>query len=364
MNAPEQIIDRTQFIGGSDAAGILGASQYQTPLEVYLWKIGEPTQDMLEKRESMAKIFRRGKREEPFVISDLEEDYGVKVTKRSLPHHKNYYFDKEFPFLAAEVDFEWEVTPNVAALVSDEHPEIAALIRKLVGTTQNGEVKTHHQWAKTSFGDDGTDQTPIEYAAQALHGLGITGRQLCMFGVRSTLDDLRVYWIVRDDSIINDMRPRLVRFWKNNVLARVEPAPIRLPDVLKLFMRRDFIKVEASDDAITWLVRFEAAKTQERLALEEKEEMKFLIGQFMLGEDAIVRPVGARGGKKPIEPTAAAKPIAHELTIDGTPALVINLQSQHRIDTDLVKKDYPEAAAACGYDLKFFRFDPPRGKKK
>jgi len=227
--APAVITDRTRYVGGSDAAGILGASRYETPLSVFLWKIGEPTEEMLDHRAKMAKIFRRGKREEPHVIDDLAEDYGVKITKRSTPERPNRYVDPEFPFLAAEVDFEWEVTENVAALVSDQHPEIAALIRKLVGTTQNGEVKTHHIFAKGQFGDDGTDQTPVEYAAQALHGLGVTGRQLTMFGVRSSLDDLRVYWIVRDDGIIKTMRPRLVNFWQNHVLARVEPEPYASP---------------------------------------------------------------------------------------------------------------------------------------
>lgn len=364
MNAPERIMDRSQYLGGSDSAGVLGASRYETPLSVYLWKIGEPTEEMLEHKKSMSKIFRRGKREEPFVVNDLAEDYGVKVTKRSTTENPNRYVDPEFPFLAAEIDFEWEVTPEIAALVSEDHPEIAALIRELVGTTQNGEVKTSHIFAKDQFGEDGTDQTPIEYAAQALHGLMVTGRKLCMFGVRSTLDDLRVYWIVRDESIIKTMRPRLVRFWEDNVLARVEPEPVNLPDVLKLFHRRPTIRIEASVEAVQWLAQLEECRAAAAAAAEGQEEAKFEIGKFMLGEDAIVRPVGARGGKKPIEPTELAKPIPHELTIDAAPVLVINLQQQTRVDTDLVKKDFPEVAAACSYDLKFFTFrKPTKGKK-
>lgn len=361
LNAPSELrVDRSQWIGGSDAAGILGASRYETPLSVYLWKIGEPTEEMLERRKAMAKVFRRGKREEPHVISDLAEDYGVKVTKRSTPERPNRYQDPELPFLAAEVDFEWEVTPEVADLVADAHPEIAKLVHELVGTTQNGEVKTHHIFARAQFGDDGSDQVPIEYAAQALHGLMVTGRKLCMFGVRASLDDLRVYWIVRDDAVIADIRPRLIKFWHDNVQARVEPAAVRLPDIYTLFGRRQPISVEASPEAIMWLAAFEKAKADARVALEVAEEMKFQIGKFMLGQDAITRPVGARGGKYPVEPTAAATAIPHQLLINTEPALVINLQKQRRLDNDKVKKDYPEVAEACSYELKFFKFDKPK----
>lgn len=365
MNAPEQVIDRRAFLGGSDAAAVLKCSPYPyaTPLGTYLRKIDEPTLEMLEHDAKMSKVFRRGKREEPNVINDLAEDLGVKITRRSLPGKKNYYTDPEFDFLRAEVDFEFEVTAELAALVADDQPEIAKALRDLIGTVQNGEVKTHIIFNPGLFGQEGTDQCPIEYTAQAMHGLMVSGRQICMFAVRSSLDDLRVYWVLRDESIIKTMRPGLVRFWRENVLARVEPDPIRQPDLTALFRRRDVIRVEASAEAVAWLGEFETAKSQARVALEQVEEMKFQIGKFMLGADSIVRPVGPRGGKNAVEPTAAAPKKPHELLINGAAVLLVSLQEQVRLDTAKVQKEHPDVAAACSKEISFFKYGkPPKPK--
>jgi hypothetical protein len=51
---------------------------------------------------------------------------------------------------------------------------------------------------------------PVEYAAQAMHGLMVTGRQLCMFGVLTGSRDVTIYWIKRDEQTITAMRARLV----------------------------------------------------------------------------------------------------------------------------------------------------------
>lgn len=357
MNAPaapaELQADRKRFLGGSDAGAVLKVSPWATPLDVFLEKTGQATKEIDPARE---KLFKRGKRLEPVVVDMLIEEYQIKVTKRSTPAEPNRYVDPEHAFLAVEVDFEWEVQQGDI--------DRWGLDQALLGTTQNGEVKTVHPFASGKFGEADTDEIPVEYAAQGMDGLMVTGRQICLFAVLVGADNLTTYILKRDNETIAAMRPILVGFWKNNVLAGVAPDPLNLPDVTKLLMRRPSIKVEASAEAIGWLGEFEDAKSRARVALEVVEEMKFQIGKFMLGADAIVRPVGARGGKYPVEPTAAAKAIAHELTIDTEPALVINLQQQSRIDNDLVRKDYPEVAAACSYDLKFFKFAKPTQRKK
>lgn len=344
-------LDRKRFLGGSDAAAVLKVSPWATPLDVYLEKIGQAEKIDDPAREA---LFKRGKRLEPVVIDMLIEDRGVKVTKRSTPAAPNRYQDKQHPFLAAEVDYEWEVTAEIA--------EELDLDPKLIGTIQNGEAKTVHVFASAKFGVDKED-VPIEYAAQALHGLMVTGRQVCLFGVLFGADKLELYLVKRDEETIKVMRAQEIKFWTENVLAGVAPDPVNLPDVSKLFLRRDRLVVEASVEAIGWLGDLEAAKAQERTAKEAIEDAKFKIGKFMLGEAAIVRPVGPRGGMKSVEPTALAKPIAHELHIDAEPALVINLQRQTRVDTEKVKKDHPDVAAECSYEIKFFKYEKPRKRK-
>lgn len=346
--APAAVADRKRFLGGSDAAAVLKVSPWATPLDIYLEKTGQAVREIDPARE---KLFRRGKRLEPVVIDMLTEEYGIKVTKRSTPAEPNRYKDPEYDFLAVEVDFEWEV----------QQADIDRwdLDQALLGTTQNGEVKTVHFFASGKFGAADTDEIPVEYVAQGACGLMVTGRQVCLFAVLTGADDLNCYPLKRDEETIRVMRPILVGFWKNNVLAGVPPDPVNLPDVTKLLMRTPAVKVEASIEAIGWLTQLEEAKGQMRAAAEAAEDAKFEIGKFVLGEAAIVRPVGPRGGLQKIEPTSAAKAIPHELTINTEPALLINLQQQRRLDTDQVKKEYPDVAEACSYDLKFFKFAPP-----
>lgn len=365
MNAPEKIVDRSQFLGGSDAAGVLGVSDYQTPLEVYLWKIGEPTQDMLDKLNDpeTQRRFRRGKREEPHVINDLAEDYGVKIVKRSAPEAPNRYVDPEYPFLAAEIDFEFEVTPELVALVAARHPEIAAAVRNLVGTVQNGEVKTHHVFMQDFFGLDGSDEVPITYTAQATHGLMVTGRQLCMFGVRATMDDLRVYWILRDEENISVMRPRLVSFWRNNVLARVPPEVKNLPDVERLLRRTPAKTIEATPEVSELIAKMEELRAEERSAHEGVEDMKFQIGKAVLGAESLNRPVGPRGGLGSIQPTSAAPVDPHVVMVGGEPRLQISFLVRTGIDSEKVRTEYPEVAAACASASPYLKFGrPPKPK--
>ncbi len=362
MNAPADLnLDRQRYLGGSDAAAVLGVSPWATPLDVFLEKTGQAVKEIDPARE---KLFKRGKRLEPIVIDMLIEDLGIKVTKRSTPQVPNRYVDPEHDFLAAEIDFEWEVTAEVAALVADSQPDIADLIRSLVGTTQNGEIKTVHVFAAAKFGDEGTDETPVEYAAQAAHGLMITGRKLTMFGVLVGADNLSVYWIARDEEVITEMRRREVRFWTEHVLAGIPPDPVNLPDVIKLFRRTPSAVVEASEDVVTLVEELKEVKQAAQAAEERELEIKFQIGKHMLGEAAIDLERKKNGAAKSVVATINAKPGSHVLTYCGRELLVVNLQQQIRLDNDRIREEYPEVAAECAKQISFYRFDQPRAKRR
>jgi predicted phage-related endonuclease len=357
MNAPEKLpVDRRTFLGGSDAAAIVGVSPWKTALEVYLQKRGERDDDDRENDPALQELFEMGKEEEPVIINRLIRRYGVKVTKRSTPEAPNRYVDPEHPFLAAEVDFEWEVTPEIAAAFE--------LPAELIGTIQNGEAKRVHFFQSAQFGDAETEDVPIQYAAQAAHGLSITNRQLCMFAVKCG-DDLTVYWIKRDEEIIQPLRQKMVGFWHNHVLAGVPPAPVNLPDVLKLFKRVEApIVVEADESLYALYCELEKAKDAQKAAEGRIEDLKFDLGKAMLGADAIAREQKKNGTFHPPKPTAAATEQRHTLKYQGAPVMTIVLEKQNRLDTDAVRKKHPEVAAECSKELKFFKFREPTKAEK
>lgn len=335
--------DRKDFIGGSDIAAVLGISPWRprTPLELYREKRGEAEPEEID--EQRERNFRRGKRAEPHAIDMLIEDYGVKVTKRSVAGSKNYYIDPKHTFLRAEIDFEWEVP--------QEFVDVYGLDQALVGTTQNGEVKSVHPFAfARKFGEEATDEIPMEYAAQAQHGLGLSGRLLTLFVVLSGWDDLTIYFIPRDDPTIAGIRARAISLWLEHIVPGVPPPPIILADVLDLFERKSDVVVKATEEMIALYQQFSAAKLKEKAAGEAIEDLKFKLALAMLGAE-----------RASVKPAPMAK---HVMAVGDAALLTIDFRTQNRVDGDKLKKEFPDVAQKCLKQSSFYQFNLPRGKKK
>lgn len=200
--------DRSQFIGGSDAAAVLGISPWLTPYQLWLHKVSPVVSEDTP-------ATRRGKLLEPVVLQMLEEEHGIVVAQRNVR-----YFDQEHPFLASEVDAETADGTNI-------------------------EIKTVSPFKASEWGDSGTDEIPVHYTAQAQHNLMVTGRVLCLFGVLIG-DDLRTYRVERDDAIISTLRQREIEFWEN-VRSLTPPPPSNLEDVAALFPLDNGESVEADE---------------------------------------------------------------------------------------------------------------------
>jgi predicted phage-related endonuclease len=324
------LMDRRAYLGGSDAAAIFGVSPWATPLNVYMQKRGEapaPVADL--ERE---KRFRRGKRMEPIVIQMLVEDEGIAITRHSTAEAPNRYFDNEHNFLAAEIDFEWSVTAEMASMLG--------IPARYVGTVQNGDVKTvgTDLIARRKFGEAGTDEIPIEYAAQFMHGMMVTNRDLTLVSVLIGADQLVHYVIYRDDETIAAMREKSVRFWFDHVIAGVPPEPVNLPDVHLLFRKRPASAKEADEQALRWIRELREAQTLASQAGIRIEELKYELGRFLLGDGYLT----------------AAKPGKHIVTAAGVELLSMSLQSQTRLDGDALKAKHPEIAKACMKTTSFY----------
>ena len=210
-------------------------------------------------------------------------------------------------------------------------------------------MKTVHPFAAASFGEEGTDEIPIAYAAQATYGQMVTGRRRTLFAVLVGADNLSVYWLDRDEDTIRGIRQKAIEFWFNHVIARVAPEPIVLDDVYRL-MRRDVdIVAEASPDIVELIGQFNRAKQMAASYTEQADELKFQVGKWLLGEDAMTMPT-----KKP----------KHVIACAGEPLLTVAYQEQNRIDSAQLRKAHPEIAVECSKTSKFFRFDSPRKGRK
>lgn len=238
MNAPDSIFipDRSKFIGGSDAAAILGVSKWKTPFQLYQEKIGALVEESNPGRD---RVLSRGKRLEPIVVEMLVDElqadgHDVKILARN-----ERYTDAAHPFLACELDLEMRID----------------------GEEVNGEIKTVHPFAAKEWGEEGTDEIPIYYAAQVMHGLMIVPRRRTIVAALIGADDLRVHFVERDDETISAIRAREIAFWQR-VQDRNPPEPTDPVDVKWLYQRDGGTTAEADGDMAIQCQRIKDLKAQ------------------------------------------------------------------------------------------------------
>lgn len=287
MNAPVSVgaMDRQKYIGGSDIAGILGISPWKTPLDVYLDKV-QPRVEITD--PDKLRVLNRGKRMEPYVIDLLSEETGLEIVRRG-----ERYLDRELGFIAAEIDAE-------------------------AASGENIEIKTVSPFKAKEWGEEQSDEIPLHYAAQAMHGLMVTGRDVCVFGVLIGGDDFRLYRIERDDATIAGIREKEVEFWQR-IQGKNPPEPSTVSDVFRLFGTKDNgMAIEASEIIQADLLALKSLKA----------DAKNIEGLIALRESRIKIFMGD----------------ASILTMNGLPACIWKEQQSNRFDQSAFKAAHPQLA--------------------
>jgi len=239
MNAPQTTFapDRTTYIGGADVAAILGLSPWLSPFMLYQKKVGAYVEDVTPAKQ---KIFDRGHRWEPIVVEMLVDELRDRGHDVEIIARNQRYQDPEYPFLAAEIDLELRVD----------------------GEEVNGEAKTVSPFAVKAWGDEDSDEIPIYYAAQVMHGLMIKPRRRTVIAALTGFDDKpRVHWIERDEETIAGIRARELEFWER-VQTGNAPDPTVIEDVKWLYQRDGGTALEANDDLLFLYQELKDAKAR------------------------------------------------------------------------------------------------------
>jgi putative phage-type endonuclease len=263
-------LDRSNFLGGSDIAAVMGLSPWKTPVELWMEKTGRAPQE--EPDDAKKRILERGHKLEPFirdmVIAKLQDE-GCEV---QLLASNRRFSDHDHPFLACEIDFELRVTGTV---------EIGGNLHALAGEEINADAKSVSSFARKKWGTESNEDVPIEYAAQFMHGLGITGRRLCLVAALRSFDDVDIYWTVRDDETIAAMREKAVMFWRDCVLADRAPDPYTFSDIKLLFPTDNGKTIEATPEIAEKVGQLRRVKAQIKEWEEAEEALQFEIGEFI-----------------------------------------------------------------------------------
>lgn len=296
MNAPIIAIpDRTKFLGGSDVAAVMGLSPWATPVELWAQKTGRVEKEAPD--EARQRMYDRGHKLEPFIrdmVIDKLRDRGHTV---ELIATNQRYIDPEYNFLACEIDFE--------LLLDGEHI--------------NCDAKSVSGFARKKWGDEDTEDVPIEYAAQFMHGLMVTGRQRCLVAALRSFDDVDIFWTIRDDETIAGMRPKLVSFWVDHVLTGEPPDPMVFTDIKYLFPKDNGQSIEATEEVAAKVRELADVKRQIKVLEERETDLTFAVADF-------------------ISPNSL-------LTKDGKEIASWKSQDSARLDQKLLKEEQPEIAA-------------------
>lgn len=172
--------ERPIVFGATAAAAACGISPYKTPLDLYCDALG--LSDELEDNDAM----RMGRLLEPVVLSEYETRMNVKL-RRDMP----MFFHETIPYMAA--------TPDgvvIADREEDEHGVDAktSTYRRLSKDGDDDPLK---------FGEEGTDQMPVDYVMQAQQQIAVLGVPFVAFPTLFDGRTLKIYKVSRNDDLIN-----------------------------------------------------------------------------------------------------------------------------------------------------------------
>lgn len=258
--------DRSRFLGGSDVAAVLGVSHYRTPLELWQEKTGRKV-FKADPEETRRKS--RGQKLEPFIVEMAveklrEQGHTVEIITRNAR-----YFDPSLPFLSCEIDAELEVD----------------------GQEVNFDAKSASGAARQRWGEEGTDQVPLEYAAQFMHGLGITARPKTLVAALRSFDDVELYEVPRDELTIQAMREKCVLFWRDCVEADRPPDPITFADCRELWPEGNGKRVEATEEVLALIDELRQVADRKKALANREEWLRFELARFMGPAEVISKGV-------------------------------------------------------------------------
>ena len=248
------------YIGGANIAGILGLSPFRTPLDEYLLIVNEMQDELTPEK---AEFFEDRRDLEPWAAKKFTRKTGLAIVRTN-----ERYTDAEHPHFRAEIDFEAE-------------------------DGSNGETKSVHPNAVKAWGNaEEGEEPPLYVTAQAVWGLGITGRARCYVQALIGFDDYRLYVVERDDDLIATIRQRAADFWRFHVLPRRPPPPTNVEDLLRLYPRGSGRAVEADAHIRESLEQLHAERQQLALHTARKEMHEYAIKGFM--RDATILTVNGQ----------------------------------------------------------------------
>lgn len=185
-NHDEWLKLRSQYIGGSDAAAVVGLNSFSSPYSLWAEKTGRVPGFAGNLATEVGTFL------EEFVAQKFAQETGKKVRKCN-----HSFFNSKYPFAIANID------------------------REVIGEDAGLEIKTTDSLNLKKFKNG---EYPANYYAQMVHYLAVTGKQRWYLAVLIGNKEFKRFTLERDEAEIEALMGAEENFWeyvKNNT-----PPPI------------------------------------------------------------------------------------------------------------------------------------------
>jgi len=303
MSEQEWIGVRRKGIGGSEIAAIAGLSPFETPLSVYLRKIGE----LPDKEETEAMYWGS------VLENVIAEEYKRRHPEVRVRRVNAVLQHPEVPYFLANIDREIRMKGAPPMLL---------------------EIKTTSAWLRGKWRED----IPDHVMCQVQWYMGICGYQTAVVAVLIGGQEYREFEVARDDEIIGYLQEIGRRFWEEHVIPRRAPAPEAgdVDTVAAMYPESNGQEIDLTPLAQDVLREYDEARAieeaarQRRLAAEAK--LKQLLGDH---ERALV------GNRRVSWPTVVTR----------------------RLDTEALRADHPDIYEQYVRETTYRRFTVSKEKE-
>jgi predicted phage-related endonuclease len=177
--------ERPVVFGASEAAAACGRSKYSSALDLYLIKRGE-IEDSFS--EDQIEAMEMGHHLEPIILDRYEKRTGLALT-RKLP----MFLSADHLFMGATPDG-LPRSQNIGEW--DRAVDAKTSTTRMIDKTGSD---------VSMWGDDGTDQVPLDYLFQAQQQCAVLGVQFVDFPVMFDARTIRIYTVKRDEELIAEI---------------------------------------------------------------------------------------------------------------------------------------------------------------
>lgn len=264
------LLRRRTGIGGSDVGAIMGVDQYRDAIDVYVSKVN-PGEDIDSPQ------MERGRRLEPIVADIYQEIKGRPFRPGKFRRDRIHKF-----------------------LIGSPDRIIKANGAKPHATTEDGpgvlEVKTANRFVMKKMETEGL---PKSYILQLQHYMGLCGTAWGAFAVLCPDPwEFRTFTLEFDRDLYDKVTDVLRRFWKDNVLAKVPPAPVEIDWGDEVEKGTDVVVFgEESKGLVQWQKNvdlFREANAMLKLGNAAKDHAKEKLKELMVQGHGVYEGHGAR----------------------------------------------------------------------